>query len=102
MPAAFAAAASASSSNPASPAIRRLITELKPIFFTSASAAGDVAPAHATVVSTFEKLTMPGTVALATGVCADTTAADDAHRTTPTAAMTDRIFTVAPTVRWRG
>ena len=32
--------------------------------------AGVVAPAHATVVSTFEKLTMPGTVAFVTAVCA--------------------------------
>src|SRR5712671_1478852 len=44
-----------------------------------ASAAGVVAPAHATVVSTFEKLTTPGIDALVTGVWANATEAVSAR-----------------------
>src|SRR6266853_5549196 len=51
------------------------------MFFTSASAAGVVAPAQATVVSTFEKLTTPGTDAFVTGACAPTTFAESARAT---------------------
>src|SRR5687767_2564544 len=60
-PAALAATADASISEPGSLARRRLMTDAYPSFLTSASAAGAVAPAHATVLPMYPKLTMPGT-----------------------------------------
>src|SRR4051812_7712471 len=89
MPAAFAAAASSSICAPASVGRRKLITELYPIFFTSTRAAGVVAPAHATVVSTFEKFVMPGTVCFVTLVCA---AAKVAQSRTAEVVMDARIL----------
>src|SRR5262245_32080413 len=57
-----------------------------------ASAAGVVAPAHATVVSTLAKLTTPGTDALETDVCARPSVAEQA---TTAAAMKIRTFITA-------
>src|SRR5262245_48383175 len=61
MPAAFAAAASASTFAPGSLASRRLMMDLYPISFIVGTASGDVAPAHATVVSSRAKFVTPGT-----------------------------------------
>src|SRR6476619_4111353 len=61
MPAAFAAAASASTFAPGSLASRRLMMDLYPISFIVGTASGDVAPAQATVVSRRAKFVTPGT-----------------------------------------
>src|SRR5450631_2125482 len=70
MPAAFAAAASPSTLAPASDGSRRLMIEAKPIFFSSGTASGVVAPPQATVVSSLAKFWTPGTGCLVT-CCAD-------------------------------
>src|SRR6266550_384292 len=70
MPATFAASASASTLAPASVGSRRLLIDLNPIFFSSGTASGVVAPPQATVVSSLAKLVTPGTVGLVT-CCAD-------------------------------
>src|SRR6266850_2061452 len=66
MPAALAAAVSASTSAPASLASRRLMIDAYPICFNPATALGVVAPAHAIVVSRRAKFVTPGTVSLVT------------------------------------
>src|SRR4051812_25571521 len=66
MPAAFAAAASFSTSAPSSVARRRFTTETKPIFLTSTTDSGVIAPAQATVVSILARFLMPGTWSLVT------------------------------------
>src|SRR6266851_9018066 len=80
IPAALEAAASASTFAPGSVGRRRLMIDLNPIFFSSGTASGVVAPPHATVVSSLAKLVTPGTVGLVT-CCAD------AGRTPNTAAI---------------
>src|SRR3977135_2672849 len=70
IPAVFAAAASASTSAPAVVGRRRLMIDLNPIFFSSGTASGVVAPPQATVVSSWAKLDAPGTVGLVT-CCAE-------------------------------
>src|SRR5438876_1874896 len=72
-PAALAAAASPSMSAPCSVGKRRLKMALYPIFFISATDAGVTAPAQATVVSSWAKLVIPGTLSFFTGDCAETT-----------------------------
>src|SRR5262249_26044600 len=62
MPAAFAAAASASMLAPASVGSRRLMIDANPNFLSSGTASGVVAPPQATVVSSLAKLLAPGTV----------------------------------------
>src|SRR3954470_9939585 len=66
MPAVFAAAASPSTFAPGSLGRRRLMIDAYPIFLSSGTASGVVAPPHATVVSSFAKLLAPGTVGLVT------------------------------------
>src|SRR6185295_8472650 len=66
IPAALDAAASASTFAPASVGSRRLMIDLNPIFFSSGTASGVVAPPQATVVSSWAKLDAPGTVGLVT------------------------------------
>src|SRR5204863_9720587 len=56
-------------SAPGSLASRRLMMEAYPIFLISATAAGVIAPAHATVLSTFAKLVIPGTDSFFTWDC---------------------------------
>src|SRR5215470_15234909 len=79
MPAAFAAAASASMLAPSSVGWRRLMIDLNPNFLISGTASGVVAPAHATVVSSRAKLVTPGTVALVT--CCAPAGLDERHAT---------------------
>src|SRR5262245_61283747 len=99
MAAALAAAASASRSDPAPPAVRRLITRLNPIFSTRAGPAGDVAPAHATVVSTCEKLTMPGTDDLVTVVWASAITAVSASVIAMKPTVRGKLFFMSPTLK---
>src|ERR1700694_1367667 len=66
MPAAFAAAASASTFAPGSLASRKLMIDAKPIFLISGTASGLMAPEHATVVSMRARLVTPGIVSLVT------------------------------------
>src|SRR6202030_1350419 len=66
MPAVFAAAASASTFAPGSVGTRRLMIDAYPIFFSSGTASGVVAPPQATVVSSLAKLVTPGTDCLVT------------------------------------
>ena len=61
MPAAFAAAASASTLAPASVGSRRLMIDLNPSFLISGTPSGFVAPPQATVVSRRAKFVTPGT-----------------------------------------
>src|SRR5436853_7702697 len=56
-------------SAPGSLASRRLMMDAYPIFLISATAAGVIAPAHATVLSSFAKLLMPGTDSFFTWDC---------------------------------
>src|SRR5713226_4665098 len=48
-------------SAPGSLASRRLMIDAYPIFLMSATAAGVIAPAHATVLSNFARFVIPGT-----------------------------------------
>src|ERR1700732_1370810 len=66
MPAALAAAASASTSAPGSVGRGRVVVDANPIFLISGTASALVAPAQATVVSTRAKFVTPGTVSLVT------------------------------------
>src|SRR5580765_6204766 len=61
MPAAFAAAASASTLAPASLGSRRLMIDANPSFLISGTPSGFVAPPQATVVSSRAKFATPGT-----------------------------------------
>src|SRR4029434_1002118 len=61
MPAALAAAASASTLAPASVGSRKLMIDLNPSFLISGTPSGLVAPPQATVVSKRAKFVTPGT-----------------------------------------
>src|SRR5579872_6244645 len=72
MPAALAAAASASISAPGSVGSLKLMMDANPIFLIPATEPGVIAPTQATVVSTREKFVIPGTVDFLTWDCAST------------------------------
>src|ERR1700730_1684842 len=93
MPAALAAAASASMSAPDSVGSRRLMIDANPIFLISGTASAFVAPAQATVVSTRAKLVTPGTVSLVTFWAPTGAAHSDTAARTPTPTnVCDRIM----------
>src|SRR5947207_13598359 len=66
MPAALAEAAVSSIAAPGSLGTRTLMMDAKPIFLISGTAVAFVAPAQATVVSSFAKLVTPATFSLVT------------------------------------
>src|ERR1700730_4494762 len=93
MPAALAAAASASISAPCSVGSRRLMIDANPIFLISGTASAFVAPAHATVVSTRANVVTPGRVSFFTFCAPAGLAYRHAAARTPTAInRCDRIM----------
>src|SRR5438132_5421981 len=91
MPAALADAAVSSISAPGSLGTRTLMMEAKPIFLMSGTAVAFVAPAHATVVSSFAKLVTPGTFSLVT--CCAAAGADPRNAARMTS---DRCLDIQP------
>src|SRR5271156_5793671 len=98
MPAAFAAAASASMSAPGSLGCRRLMIDANPISLILGTTSALIAPVQATVVSRRWKLVIPPTVSEVTS-CARNGAAMDEAAIKP-AAIRKRDFT-AILLRWK-